>query len=202
MRVPPVIGTEDLYLFFRDLFGSPPPGPLDANALPVTAADQAMWDALNWHTRTTEPEGQGREGRRPQPVTHPPTAGVQHRTEFDITTITEPDPAAASGLADTSPDERIDIAGMTGAGAIDDYFRDEAPGHITLANSDVILHLPDGDQERWLPVAQEIANRLPHRVRVPLAGLQGTCSSPARIGSRPTRPPPNEPSAGQGPLTD
>ncbi|MFI2380579.1 ADP-ribosyltransferase domain-containing protein, partial [Streptomyces sp. NPDC018964] len=38
----------------HELYGPPPAEPLHANALSVTAADQSMWEAFNWHTTNTE----------------------------------------------------------------------------------------------------------------------------------------------------
>ncbi|MET7695953.1 hypothetical protein ABZT06_50340, partial [Streptomyces sp. NPDC005483] len=112
------------------------------------------------------PSGRPREPWRHVLGTPLPTVVVRHRAVFDIVTITMPDHQDTPGRAAGSP-EAVDLAGTTGAMRIRDHFGEE-PSHITLTNSDVILRIPGtDDMMTWLPIAQKIANHIPHRVKVP-----------------------------------
>ncbi|MFF9490316.1 ADP-ribosyltransferase domain-containing protein [Streptomyces sp. NPDC014676] len=72
----------------HELYGPPPAEPLHANALSVTAADQSMWEALNWHTTNTE-------GRQDSARQVPGTAAHARQHSFE-----EP---VGSGVTETVP---------------------------------------------------------------------------------------------------
>ncbi|MDH3039090.1 ADP-ribosyltransferase domain-containing protein [Streptomyces sp. TRM75561] len=81
----------------HELYGPPPAKPLHANALSVTAADQSMWEAFDWHTTNTEGRpirevGEGVSGpHEPTALMNEPPAGLP----FPLPDPTPPTPLVA-----------------------------------------------------------------------------------------------------------
>ncbi|MET7694513.1 hypothetical protein ABZT06_42480 [Streptomyces sp. NPDC005483] len=102
-----------------------------------------------------------------------PTTVVRHRETFDLARLAGLDEEELTVAevtrngGDAERDGLFDAAGARVTAHIREHFETLAPFR-TLTNSEVFLTAPDRNSMAWSVLAQDVANRLDHRVRIEL----------------------------------